>query len=76
MSNSKPRDLNQMKSPQQQQNTDVSKSPGSSDTKASNQQADIPSGQQTTQGGQQDSRNAKQANSDVNSGKNSNTQHK
>lgn len=79
MSNSKPRDLNQMKSPQQQQNTDVSKSPGSSDAKASNQQADIPSHKQTTQGGQHDSRNVNQASSDVNSdkqGKNSNSQHK
>jgi hypothetical protein len=52
MTNSKVRDLNQMKSPQQQQNTDVSKSPGSSDAKAPNQQASIPSRQQDTQTGQ------------------------
>ena len=69
MANSKVRDLNQMKSPQQPQNTDVSKSPGSSDAKASNQQANIPSRQQDAQAGQHGSSSDKQ-------GKNGSAQHK
>lgn len=50
MANSKVSDLNQKKPSQQQQGKDVSKSHGSGDHRASDQQANIPKGQQTQHG--------------------------
>ena len=59
MANTKVTDLNQKKHSQQQGN-DVSKTPGSGDSKTSDQQAKIPQGQQS-QSGQHGSDGDKQA---------------
>jgi len=58
MTNSKVSDLNQKKN-SQQSGKDISRSPGSSDHKASNHQASVPKGQQHGQLGTDGDRQAK-----------------